>query len=48
METTLSEPYEVQEKNISTFCEGIMDKIKGMTQEDVTLTVNAPKLNVKP
>ena len=47
LETTLSEPYEVQEKNISTFCEGIMDKIKGMTQEDVTLTVNAPKLNVK-
>jgi two-component sensor histidine kinase len=47
LETTLSEPYEMQEKNISTFCEGIMDKIKGMTQEDVTLTVNAPKLNVK-
>ena len=47
LETTLSEPYEVQEKNISTFCEGIMDKIKGMTQEDVTLTRECPKLNVK-
>ena len=47
LETTLSEPYEVQEKNISTFCEGIMDKIKGMTQEDVTLTVNAPQIECK-
>ncbi|WP_296124409.1 HAMP domain-containing sensor histidine kinase [uncultured Bacteroides sp.] len=47
LENTLSEPYEMQEKNIAAFCEGIMDKIKGMTQEDVTLTVNAPKLNVK-
>ena len=47
LETTLSEPYEMQEKNISTFCESIMDKIKGKTQEDVTVAVNAPKLNVK-
>lgn len=47
LENTLSEPYEMQEKNISTFCESIMDKIKGKTQEDVSLTVNAPKLNVK-
>ena len=47
LENTLSEPYEMQEKNISTFCESIMDKIKGKTQEDVTVAVNAPKLNVK-
>lgn len=47
LENTLSEPYEMQEKNISTFCESIMDKIKGKTQEDVSLSVNAPKLNVK-
>lgn len=47
LESTLSEPYEMQEKNISTFCEGIMDQIRGTTQEDVTLTVNAPKLSVK-
>lgn len=47
LENTLSEPYEMQEKNISTFCENIMDKIKGKTQEDVTVAVNAPKLNVK-
>ncbi len=47
LENTLSEPYDMQEKNISTFCESIMDKIKGKTQEDVTVTVNAPKLNIK-
>lgn len=47
LENSLSEPYEMQEKNISTFCENVMDKIKGKTQEEVTLAVNAPKLNVK-
>lgn len=47
LENTLSEPYEVQEKNISAFCESIMDKIRNKVQEDVSLTVNAPKLNVK-
>lgn len=47
LENSLSEPYEVQEKNISTFCESVMDKVRGKVQEDITLTVNAPKLNVK-
>ena len=47
LESTLSEPYEMQEKNIATFCETVMDRMKGKTQEDVSLTVNAPKLNVK-
>lgn len=47
LENSLSEPYEVQEINISTFCESVMDKVRGKVQEDVTLTVNAPKLNVK-
>ena len=47
LENSLSEPYEMQEKNVSTFCESIMDKIKGKVQENVTLTVNAPKLNIK-
>ena len=42
-----SEPYELEEKNVSAFCEGVMDKVRGKTREDVTLTVNAPKLNVK-
>lgn len=47
LESTLSEPYEVQEKNIATFCESVMDRIKDKVQPDVALTVNAPKLNVK-
>lgn len=47
LENTLAEPYEMQEKNVSTFCESIMDKIKGKMQDDVTTAVNAPKLNVK-
>lgn len=47
LENTLSEPYEMQEGNMAAFCEDVMDKIKGKTQKDVTLTVNAPKLNVK-
>lgn len=47
LESTLSEPYEVQEKNIATFCESVMDRIKNKVQSDVSLTVNAPKLNVK-
>ena len=47
LENSLSEPYEMQEKNISAFCENLMDKIRGKVREDVILTVNAPKLNVK-
>lgn len=47
LENSLSEPYEMQEKNISAFCENVMDKIRNKVQEDVSLTVNAPKLNVK-
>lgn len=47
LENSLSEPYEMQEKNVSTFCESIMDKVKGKIQENVALTVNAPKLNIK-
>lgn len=42
-----SEPYELEEKNVSAFCESVMDKVRGKTREGVTLTVNAPKLNVK-
>lgn len=47
LESSLDEPYEMEEKNISNFCENVMDKIKGQTKPNVTLTVNAPKLNVK-
>lgn len=47
LETTLSEPYEVEEKNIANFCENILDKVKPCVKPDVSLTANAPKLNVK-
>ncbi len=47
LETTLAEPYELQEKNVATFCEAVMAQIEGLQQADVTLTVNAPKLNAK-
>ena len=47
LESTLTEPFELEERNMATFCESVMDKIKGQTREDVTLTVNAPKLQAK-
>ena len=47
LENSLTEPYEMGEVNAGTFCESVMDKVRGKVQEDVTLTVNAPKLNVK-
>ena len=47
LENSLSEPYEMQEENISAFCENVMNKIRGKVQEDVSLIVNAPKLNIK-
>ncbi|MCD8183143.1 MAG: ATP-binding protein [Bacteroides sp.] len=47
LENSLAEPYEMQEKNIAAFCESVMDKIRGKEGEDVTLSVNTPKLNVK-
>lgn len=47
LENNLTVPYEMEEKNIASFCESVMDKIKGKTKEDVSLTVNAPRLNIK-
>ena len=47
LELTLTETYELEECNMSTFCEAVMDKVRGHTQADVSLTVNAPKLSVK-
>ena len=47
LEQSLSEPYEAEEKNVSTFCEGLMEKIQKANQKDLALSVNAPKLNVK-
>lgn len=47
LESSLSEPYESKEKNISTFCEEVADKVRGHLKADVVLTVNAPKLSAK-
>ncbi|WP_373722885.1 sensor histidine kinase, partial [Bacteroides heparinolyticus] len=47
LENSLSEPYEMQEKNIAAFCDALMEQVKGEVREDVTLTVNAPKLNIR-
>ena len=47
LEDTLTEPYELEEVNVSAFCEGVMDQIRGTEKEGVALTVNAPKLTVK-
>ena len=47
LEQSLSEPYETEEKNVNTFCEGVMDKIQQTHKKDLTLTVNAPKLGIK-
>jgi signal transduction histidine kinase len=45
LENTLSEAYEMRE--INTFCESVMDKIKSGLKPDITTAVNAPKLSVK-
>lgn len=47
LESTLGEPYAMEEKNVSNFCEGVMDQLRGTVREGVALTVNAPKLSVK-
>lgn len=47
LENRLSEPFEMQEQNMATFCEKVMNQIQPLTKADVTLQVNAPKLNVK-
>ncbi len=47
LESTQDEAYESESLNVSTFCEEVMDSIRNKIQSDVTLTVNAPKLNVK-
>ena len=41
LEQSLSEPYEAEEKNVSTFCEGLMEKIQKANQKDLALSVNA-------
>lgn len=45
LESTIDEPFEMENKNILTFCESVMAKIADKTQPNVTCTVNAPKLS---
>ena len=45
LESTIDEPFEMENKNIMTFCESVMAKIADKTKPDVTCTVNAPKLS---
>ena len=47
LEDSLAEPYETEETNVSAFCEKVMEEVRGQVKEGVTLTVNAPKLNVR-
>ena len=45
LESTIDEPFEMENKNILTFCESVMAKIADKTKPDVTCSVNAPKLS---
>ena len=47
LENSLTEFYELSEINVGTFCENVMDKVKEYIKQDVTSSVNAPKLQVK-
>lgn len=47
LESTLHEPYEMQEKNIATFCDSLAAQAQNWVKPDVTLSVNAPKLTAK-
>lgn len=46
LESTIDEPFEMENKNILTFCESVMAKIADKTQPNVTCSINAPKLSV--
>jgi signal transduction histidine kinase len=47
LEMTLSEPYEMSEINVTSFCENVMDQIKPRVKAGVSTAVNAPKLSVR-
>lgn len=47
LEDTLTEPYEMEETNVFSFCEGVMDQVRNKVRDNVSLNVNAPKLTVK-
>ena len=41
-----TEPVELEDVQVQQFCEDLMDQIRDEVKSDVTLTVNAPKMNV--
>lgn len=47
LEQSLTQPYEMEEKNVNTFCEALAEKVRALVKPEVTVTVNAPKLSVK-
>ncbi len=47
LESTLAEPYEMETKNVATFCDNLMEQIKDCVQPEVTLSVDAPKFATK-
>lgn len=47
LEQSLTQPYEMEEKNVNSFCEAIAEKIRASVKPEVIVAVNAPKLNVK-
>ena len=47
LENTLTEPYELQEINVSTFCEQVMEQIKGKVAEEHRTDEHQPEGNVK-
>ena len=47
LENSREEHYEMKDMNISTLCEGIMNKAKEAFQPEVTATLNVPRMNVR-
>lgn len=47
LESTLDQPFEMEDKNIQAFCEGVMAQIADKVQPNVTCVVNAPKLTAR-
>lgn len=45
LECTADEPAELEDTQMPAFCEGLMDQIRNKVKDDVTLTVNAPKMS---
>ena len=47
LENSREEHYEMKDMNISTLCEGIMNKAKETFQPEVAATLNVPRMNVR-